>query len=78
MWSPVDLKANETAARTGSVRPTVNQSRKLQRFESSTRHTSHNGPVTCTDRVIGPFCAYGRVRPSGGRLCRIRAESSGR
>ncbi|GAA3365212.1 hypothetical protein GCM10020366_64230 [Saccharopolyspora gregorii] len=25
-------------------------------FESSTWHTSHNGPVTCKSRVTGPFC----------------------
>jgi hypothetical protein len=43
----------ETPGQRRCVWQPVNQPRKRRRFESSTRHTSRNGPVTSTDRSRG-------------------------
>jgi hypothetical protein len=42
----------------------VNSSRKLQRFESSTRHQLENGPASCLRRSGVVLVESGRVRLS--------------
>lgn len=57
MYAKVGTVSGETPGQEGRDDLTVNHPRKLQRFESSTRHPSDEAPLTCTDRPEGLFRA---------------------